>query len=314
MIDVSDPFSSDNLEADPSQPQTLESPGTILKQARIQAGISQEAVADELNLVVAKVDALETDRYEKLASDVFAQGYLRRYSKLLGIDDDMVVERFRQWREANRTMPAESEQRSRPRVRPAPQWLIGALILVVVVAVAFFLFQNTDEAAEISVPESSQPQRPVEPAEPSGPEDPLWDEEESEVADFGSDWDDYDMDAPVELSRNGEAQFSTEAYPEQPEASVELDGGSISFNEEEVQSAHLSFFFSEECWIEVRDASGQILRAEVAHAGDSMSLEGEAPFAVMLGNARAAQAYYKGEPVVINTRPGNRTARLNIGP
>lgn len=313
MIDVSDPFSSDNLEQDSTPLQSPESPGAILKEARIQAGISLETVADELNLVVAKVEALETDRYEMLASDVFAQGYLRRYSKLVGVDEDKVVECFRQWREATQPPPPENEPRRSPG-KPGPMWLIVAAVLGMAVLVAVYLFLEDEEQTAVSPPsERPAPQAPVEPAEPSGSsDDPLWDDEETQVADLSAGWDEFETESLAEFPAGAEPEVEFSS-PQQEQYGLAADASS-AFNDEEADNAHLSFSFSEECWIEVRDASGQLLRAEVASAGQNISLEGEAPFSVMLGNARGANAYYKGQPVAITTRPGNRTARLTIGP
>ena len=62
------------------------SPGKLLLQGRLQAGLTQEQVAKELYMTVPKVNALETDDYGSLSSDTFARGYIRAYANMLKVD------------------------------------------------------------------------------------------------------------------------------------------------------------------------------------------------------------------------------------
>ncbi|RZA00290.1 MAG: helix-turn-helix domain-containing protein [Moraxellaceae bacterium] len=62
------------------------SPGKLLLQGRLQAGLTQEQIAKELYMTVAKVKALESDDYGHLSSDTFARGYIRAYANLLKLD------------------------------------------------------------------------------------------------------------------------------------------------------------------------------------------------------------------------------------
>lgn len=334
MIDVSDPFNSDNSEQELSQSSSLGSPGAILKEARIKAGLSQETVADELNLVVARVDALETDRYEKLASDVFALGYLRRYSKLVGVDEELIAERFREWRADNQPQTAQTEVRRRSR-SPSPAGLLVAVLLVIIAAVAaFFYFRTADAPTTTPAPARELPQRqaPADAPEaddpavvPNSGDDLYWDEDElgngNEVADSATpDLDSLDQPVaePSQALNNGWDDENLNAQDSSTADTSAFTGlaesSSDEASSEEAENAELNFSFTDECWVEVRDGSGRVLRAEVANAGQSMTVEGEAPFSVMLGNARAASVRYNGEPVAVNTRPGNRTARLTVGP
>jgi len=67
------------------------SPGKLLLQGRLQAGLTQEQVAKDLYMTVAKVKALETDDYGRLISDTFARGYIRAYANLLKLDVEKVL-------------------------------------------------------------------------------------------------------------------------------------------------------------------------------------------------------------------------------
>ena len=62
--------------------------GQELAFAREAKGMSQEQIADILNLTLANVLALENDDYESLPGWTYVSGYLRAYARLLGLDSD----------------------------------------------------------------------------------------------------------------------------------------------------------------------------------------------------------------------------------
>ncbi len=62
--------------------------GQELASAREAKGMSQEQIADILNLTLANVIALENDDYESLPGWTYVSGYLRAYARLLGLDSD----------------------------------------------------------------------------------------------------------------------------------------------------------------------------------------------------------------------------------
>ena len=69
-------------------------PGQRLQQARSEAGLSIEEVAARLCLRHSVIVDLEADDYSSISGMVFARGYLRAYSKLLGVDPDEIIEAF----------------------------------------------------------------------------------------------------------------------------------------------------------------------------------------------------------------------------
>jgi len=75
----------------------------------------------------------------------------------------------------------------------------------------------------------------------------------------------------------------------------------------------ISVVFSDDCWIQITDAMGKVLIAELRRTGDNLQLFGVAPFHVMLGNARAADISYNGETVHFSPAPGRDTLRLTVG-
>lgn len=75
----------------------------------------------------------------------------------------------------------------------------------------------------------------------------------------------------------------------------------------------LELAFSAECWVEVLDAEGELLLADLRRAGDRIALEGRAPFELVLGYAPGVSVTLNGEPVTVSTRGDQRRARLTVG-
>ena len=73
------------------------SPGEILREERELRALSVQQVADELNLTMHFIRALEADQYEKLPGDVFARGYLRSYAALLQLDPESLSRSFNEY-------------------------------------------------------------------------------------------------------------------------------------------------------------------------------------------------------------------------
>ena len=73
-------------------PQTLQTPGPILKAQRLENEWSVEAVADAMHLSNSAIEALEEDRYEDLPGSTYVIGYWRAYARILRIDiDDLIA-------------------------------------------------------------------------------------------------------------------------------------------------------------------------------------------------------------------------------
>ena len=68
---------------------------SILKQARIDANLSIEDVSRQLNIRKHYIIALEENKLEEIPAAVYAQGYIRIYSKFLGIKNvDQEIEKI----------------------------------------------------------------------------------------------------------------------------------------------------------------------------------------------------------------------------
>lgn len=65
--------------------------GLALKQGRESKNYTVERVADELHLRPSIVNAIEEESYELLPGEIFLKGYIRSYSRLVGLNEDEMV-------------------------------------------------------------------------------------------------------------------------------------------------------------------------------------------------------------------------------
>ena len=75
----------------------------------------------------------------------------------------------------------------------------------------------------------------------------------------------------------------------------------------------LSLTFTEECWVNVVDADGEVIISRLYSPGDSVQVKGKAPFEIILGNVNGASITLNGQPATLNPNGLNRILRLTLG-
>ena len=297
------------MTAEDSQPDNSEPlPGALLRSAREKAGLSEEDVARELHITLKKVRALEGDDYQQLHSDIFIRGYLRGYAKLVDVEPEALLESYTR---ARRQTGLDSEEEESPLQINIPEprrplWHfglgIGLLLLVLWVGSVWFLDNRP--------PGDSQ--SPEVEAGLSRPDTQLSNQQETVVQQNPSE------SAPLleETSTAGTEVDSSQAQeelqsPQMPaDDSLALAASQIPEPEDSLDRLRLSF--SDECWVEVVDARGDVLETDLLLAGESLELMGEAPFDVKLGNARAVEVELNGEPFAFEPPGAGRTLTLEV--
>ena len=69
--------------------------GTVLKQAREQAGLSPEQISERTKIQLYKIKALEEDDFSRLPEGIYLDGIVRAYSQEVGINAETMVARTR---------------------------------------------------------------------------------------------------------------------------------------------------------------------------------------------------------------------------
>ena len=291
-----------NQEGRPTdqEDKTAELPGAMLKAAREREGLSVAEVAKTLYMTRAKLRALESDDYDQLNSDVFIQGYLRRYGPLVGLDGDSLVDRYQKSPQRTHSIIDQLDERDEEIPKTLiPKIVVPAILfgLLALVLITVFVFSGGD-SNDVVRPDVSTPVTfPTE-------------VEEAFAAQIAAN-EIIVNDIIVPIPEAGQQNV-----PATGDSGIEISGtsafGSNSTNPESLEP-ELKFEFSEDCWIEVRNKLDEIIYSDIATAGEKLELHGEPPFSISLGNARAVTLYWGDEFIAVQPRRGGRTAKLTVG-
>lgn len=273
--------------------------GMFLRQAREEAGLSQAEAAACLKLLRNQLYAIEEGEFHKLPGDTFVVGYLKNYARLVGLNPE---EFANQYRLNHREEDNELEQSVAEHAVSAGLAMdMGfqhkqhktayglALSVLVVLSVWWFAYQSEPQVYDY--PDNIVR---VDTAEGTTVIGPLTEYAEEEI----------DIAPPSPL------QISTVTTMGDISPVNSAQGASVV---ETVQDSRLSFYFTGDCWVEVRDGDEQIIYASLKKADEMLQLRGKPPFRVILGYAPAVSLSYNGEPVDIDAHRRDNMAKLILG-
>lgn len=278
-----------------SDTETSLSPGQMLAQARERANLTHEQVAGALHMTVSKVKAIESDEYTKLNVETYIRGYLRAYSALVKIDCAPVLAAYElQVASGGRAIPkAEYVVRSAGERKGFGFILliIGLLALLLLISVWFMgnRIQSEPVLPPVAVASSSSSSA-VPIAAP--PVETVDEAEQSESSAVES------SEASSSSVASSVLPIAAEHLPANLSAAAEVQTASQS------QLDHLYFVFSDECWLEVSDAQGDVLATNLQQPGSRLALMGQAPFKVKLGKVRSATITLNERPFEVNPPEG----------
>jgi cytoskeleton protein RodZ len=290
---------SDEATTPPDGGDTGRLAGERLADARAEREIPLHEIAKELHLDEYKVRALEQNDFGVLGAPVFVKGYLRKYAALVGIPvDDILADYSRM--NSSASAPLVIPHRARPPrgISPGP-WLGGVSVVAVAAVAAWWWLSSSpdwlDQEAEPSAPFADN-QKPV----PAGESQPGPDRAQAMVQPPAED-EDMEMETPEPVADEPSRQDAAQVQPEE-------ESGGLTAGEVELRVT-----FSGDCWTEVTDAGGDRLYFGLGSAGRSVTVSGEAPLQVLLGNSANASLEVNGSIYAIprSARRGD-TARLTI--
>ncbi|MEP7328577.1 MAG: RodZ domain-containing protein [Betaproteobacteria bacterium] len=262
---------TDIPDAAPITPIAL-SAGVRLREARAAAGLSIDAVAQQLKLAPRQVKALEDDDFAALPGRTFVRGFVRNYARLLRLDTLEVLA----------ALPDGDAAHSldRPSLAPTPRamgeipadqhakpgsarWAIP-LALVAIVAIAA-VYEWTR-----AVPEN-----------PRG----SGDHKGTAVA----------IPTPVLPPATTPADTAAPA-PSVPEPAQSTDvvkptSGTAAMPD----NAPMVLVFRGSSWVEIKDGKGALLLSTMGFPGATHAVDGVAPLDVVIGNAEAVAVTVRGE-------------------
>ncbi|MGB9130099.1 MAG: helix-turn-helix domain-containing protein [Thiobacillus sp.] len=280
--------------------------GQVLRDAREAQGLTLEEAAARLRLMQRQIVAMEADEFESLGQPVFARGFVRNYSRLLGLEPETLLAKM----EGAPSEPSVVSYAEPPQPRSwlSSPWLILLLLgvlVVVTVPVTLYWWLNEGEDELVSRVQSVErvdpvplPPRPVaapvEAAAPVAEPAPL---------------------PPVEAASPvtpAPAMPVAPAAPAPIPAAVPGEAGAPAAPASPVLSGVLKLEFGDEAWVEIKDASGRMLHRQLNPAGSSVSVRGQPPFDLVIGNAAQARMTYNGRPIDLKPFIGMTVARFTL--
>lgn len=244
-----------------------ESIGTRLTAARTAAGLTTAAAAARLRCDETLLVALEAERYADIGAPVFVQGHLRRYADLLGLPAEALLA---DWAAVHRGAISAPDLTQVPRPnRPVlivdPGKLARPLTMlaaaVVIALAAWWILQGAGTSVPSSVVVDTPP---VAAAELAPSTDPIAAPQTlTPVAPMV-------QESTTDVSTTDVAATTSSAPPTAPRL-----------------SGVLTLAVSDECWVEIFDASGTRRYFALAAAGERLRISGPAPWRVVVGRADA---------------------------
>lgn len=275
--------------------------GQQLRAAREAKNFTELDVSQALKISPRQVLALESDDWASLPGNTIIRGFIRNYARLLGLDAEAfmyTLDMVQMPQPPMLDIPAGTRTRLPQQGRAGRHdfaTVLAGLVLVVLALLAYFFVppdfwqsKLSELAAAHSVPEVVSEK--TEPPASSAVQD---------AAPSAS------LAAPTATAlpaQSTEAQALPQSQPV-PQA-VQLPAGATN--------SGLKLSFAQASWVEVRDGNGQIVFSQLNPAGSQREIEGQPPFALVIGNARNVTLEYKGKVVDLSQRSKDDVARLTL--
>ena len=293
-------------DKDPKEPEQApaRTPGQILMTARKENNITLQYVADKLRLSGKLVEFIEADQTEGLPESTYVRGYIRSYARLLGLNEEEVLENYsadtsdeQQW---TSRMPGDSGKGlvQKPRRRGIASPFTFAALLVTVGFLAWFAWDQdwfqlrqgivTQPVVKVTGGNSSntiaetEAARAAEAGVPTGP-----------------------VLATTASSVDGEATVSTSTLAREPSATADVPPPD--------QEVELTFEFTDTSWVDVRDRADHRLMFKSYTNGDFESVQGLRPFRIFIGNAAAVRMTYAGREYDVMPHRNGIYAKFELG-
>ena len=292
----------------------VEGVGAMLRERRVELGLSQSEVANVVKLPARRIEAMEMERWDELPDGPYLRGFLKNIARALKLDEATLIARVDEslMRARNpdsilvapgsthatlprRSGPAEGRYSGRGLVFGA---LAFALIAVLIAWSGTDSFDRAVATGKSLMAARNGRGASAPPTSPAAT--PL---------------------VPVESQTKSESiQLPGRALPQDAVAAgnvaVNAPGDASRAGTTVPSAANgssaMQLHFSEESWVEVRDRDGKILLSSLNAAGTDQSINGDPPFTLIVGNAKGVSVSYRGRPVDLTPYTRDQVARFTL--
>jgi len=116
----------------------METVGQLLRRHRLEKRMSAEEISRATRVPMSSVERIESDRFDELPGEVFVRGFLKSYSRAVGLEPEEVLARYTASRRVAWVTPLPLST-SNPAVRPARGRRYGVALAFVLLLILFTL-------------------------------------------------------------------------------------------------------------------------------------------------------------------------------
>ncbi len=324
-----------------SEPPLTHAPlGEVLLAARNAKKMTQKDVSNSLRISIKQITALETDDFALLPEAMITRGFIRNYARLLEIDAEPLLASYRAQMpdKAPNNLNVHSSVYEVVSGKDSQPWLIyilsSILVLLFLLAWLFYVDYMPKPAADAqpqSVALSTVPTEVVALPEVALP---------AAERQAGASLDASTLEELTSATSAVEEDVATSniVSPVPPNKqlltpSSALDSNTLKANTvqtPETQSTEVinseikttvklnpslatkkvTVTVDEQTWVSVSDQSGIVIYEKLLEAGSADGFDGEPPFKVLVGNAKATKLTFLGKPLDLTGYTKNNVARL----
>jgi cytoskeleton protein RodZ len=267
--------------------------GQQLCAAREEKGITATDVAKALKLSANQVLSLEADDWSRLPVTII-RGFVRNYARLLKLDPEPLMLQLTAVQmppSPKLDLPTESSaalpESGKAERRDYAAVFFGLFLVLASVLAYFFVPDDFWQSKLVALTAGEKSSAPSSVSSAlSGNTDAAAAQSDAKTPAAGAE--------PVTSPDKNAAP-----QPVQDAASGGVSSG-------------LKLSFAQPSWVEIRDRSGQIIFSQLNPAGSQRDIEGQPPFALVIGNASNVTVQYKGKLIELGQRSKDDVARLNL--
>ena len=285
--------------------------GDKLRREREMRGISLEEISASTKIGTRSLRAIEEEDFEKLPGGIFNKGFVRAYSRFLGLDEEETVADFdAAWNEyeaAKRPKPQVLTEELQPERSKSGWMLVVVLIILSAIGAGWYKVQRSRDAAAVTAPapvENPQPSSPV-PQNSAAPSNSATEPKPAQGA----------APTPTESTQKS---ASTQQSGSTQEASANFDNSPVSSVDQKKQNAtspnsavvpqpasapiRLQVFAREDSWLSV-SADGKNLGEGILSAQKTRSIHAQKEVRLKVGNLAGVQVSFNGASVDVDGQP-----------
>jgi cytoskeleton protein RodZ len=301
--------------------------GQSLHAARSAAGLSIGDISARLKLTESQIVKLEQDDYLDLGPITFVRGYVRAYSQLLGLDVEQMLSLVSSPSAAESTKKMQSfSRRTEKEASDNRLMIISYLILAVVIGSSgLWWWQTSTETVAQPQPTPSSTLSNSAQSQESSAETGLQhvDDEANEQVSEPEQTDNAVSADSVDATAS---TLTTEQAPETPvletqqaeqvvaTQTIEQSNVSVAAPKKQENSDLNTVImrFSDDSWVEIFDATEERIAFGIKKAGYIMTVQGKAPFSVVLGKHQVVEVELDGQLIDLSALPRNRLAKFKL--